>query len=472
MSTPSTDGYLAYLMNVFNEAPVITVARTWDKLRQYFGDNKREDHTLFEDMNDIDVLATTFKDAPEMDASDVTTFWTSMPSPPLPIAMSAGTSSSAQSISTSSSRVRTTSVSNSSGSGNSNPSLGQIATMKNLFKDNFKRFDGNAWLLQSGVVVDDVMREKIEILDYESALHSFVIEDVEELLEFFENSNDKEEIRRMMVKPDGEGLPALSAAERDFLEQYNLPPKELIEFVATHGWRNVGDSLQNKPSDEFQDIAHACITHVLSAYQEHDFILPSDSSESTLEYKLGEVASEASGGHTVDGMVVIVSRTLELLHMEASRKYGGTYSTKCLHDTKKLFKVMKDAHDTIRKKTAQNVRDKVVTFGLHISGPSATIFSLKQRPGRFYQAIEETKMPFPPYWKDSDTGTIITIFMRVLRLRKALLAMEASVTRWTALSSDREPGDHDDCRALTMTTPQLLPAASAAFVEDILPLAI
>lgn len=114
-----------------------------------------------------------------------------------------------------------------------------------------------------------------------------------------------------------------------------------------------------------------------------------------------------------------------------------------------------------------------VTFGLRILGPSATIFSLRQRPGRFYQATEETKISFPPSWKGSDAGIIIATFMRVLRFRKALLTMEASVTRWTALpEDDREIGDHGDCMALAMTTPQLPPAASAAFAEDFLHLAI
>ncbi|KAI8601889.1 hypothetical protein EDD21DRAFT_428399 [Dissophora ornata] len=211
----------------------------------------------------------------------------------------------------------------------------------------------------------------------------------------------------------------------------------------------------------------------------------------SLEYRSGEVFSDASAnrrnrrrtrdgrqyvGHKVDGLVVkrrgiyivvykeggmvmdevtmkqwaillhvVSARSLEICHMEAAKKDGGANTMKCLDDTKKLLKLMKDTHDMIREKATQDVRDRLVTFGLRISGPTVTIFTLRQRPGRFYQAVAEATVSFPSIWQDGDTGTIIAVISRILMLRKAVLAMAASVTIWTSLTIDgQNPGGHGD----------------------------
>ncbi|KAK3807232.1 MAG: hypothetical protein J3Q66DRAFT_445012 [Benniella sp.] len=81
--------------------------------------------------------------------------------------------------------------------------------------------------------------------------------------------------------------------------------------------------------------------------------------------------------------------SLRILHMEAGKKDSGAKSTGCLHDTRKLCKLMKDAHDAIREKTTTNFREEVVTFGSRISTSSATVYTFHRLTGRFYQAIPE-----------------------------------------------------------------------------------
>ncbi|KAF9579386.1 hypothetical protein BGW38_004381, partial [Lunasporangiospora selenospora] len=65
---PSIEGNLAYFVDVLNVAPGTSVVRTWSRMKQYFGDTNKEDHILLEDMIGVDVLATTYRDSPEMDA--------------------------------------------------------------------------------------------------------------------------------------------------------------------------------------------------------------------------------------------------------------------------------------------------------------------------------------------------------------------------------------------------------------------
>ncbi|KAK3836189.1 MAG: hypothetical protein J3R72DRAFT_450704 [Linnemannia gamsii] len=217
-----------------------------------------------------------------------------------------------------------------------------------------------------------------------------------------------------MVTRKDERLPELSPAELNPLQQYNRPPKALHEILF-HGCSSVGEALEEKPSKEFQIVAHDCITQVLRNYQRHGYAFPQEPSEALFnhhlwgflpfalscfplfDYKPGEISSESSAqrrrkqhawdsrqfmGHKVDGVVVISKRPVEICWMEAAKKYGGVNTTKCLHDTRKLMKLMKDGHDMIRQKAEQYIRHRLVTFALRISGPSVSIVTLHQRPGR------------------------------------------------------------------------------------------
>ncbi|KAF9916176.1 hypothetical protein FBU30_001515 [Linnemannia zychae] len=518
ISAPKADKYLEYIKKVFEGASATIVAKTWNTIKKHFVTANKEDHVQFEHLFNFDSFVVALSEATELTDLDVTIFWktnvlatTTTPTTTTEAAVAAATymmmpKEESSSKITSQSRSKSTSHSSghSNSSSNNNPTLGQIINMKSLFKANFDEFESDGWVLPSGAVIDDRLREAIDSLGYESALHSFVIDNVDVVLKLFEDQLDQKEIKRMMANPDEE-LPALSAAELEFLDQYALPPEDLIEFLYNHGCGVIAENIREKPSREFQEVAHSCITQVVEAYKENCFTFPGNPSESwysihlwgflrtalscsrILEYRSGEVASEASGrrrnkgrtsenrqvvGHKVDGMAVMASEAFELFYMEISKKNGGANTTKSLHDTRKLLKLMKDSHDDIRKRTNRNVRDQLVTFGLRISGPSASIFSLRQRPGRFYQAISEPPMVFPRVWRNSNnTNTIIAIITWILMLRKAILAMQASVTTWTELpKGGRRPITHDDCRALTMTTPQLLPSIPINHASDIPPL--
>ncbi|KAG0248225.1 hypothetical protein DFQ27_001067, partial [Actinomortierella ambigua] len=333
---------------------------------------------------------------------------------------------------------------------------GQILTMRSLFKRNFDKFGGSSWVLPSGAIVDDRLREVVETLPHESALHSFVIEDVDALLELFDNVKDKEEITRMMVTRQCEELPDLSEAELSFLEQYNRSPEDLGVFLRTHSCEGVSNLLEDKPSEEFQEVAHDCITQVLRNYQRHGHCFPLDPSEAwfnhhlwgflpfalsafpLFDYRPGEISSESSArrhrkqigwesrqqvGQKVNGVVVVGALPVEICWMEAAKRDDGLNT---LHDTLKLLKLMKDGHDMIRDKADRDVRYQLATYGLRISGSS----------------------------------------------RKALQATASSANAWTQSTIGGKTSRVKDWIAPTMTSPQLLPVTLAGSAMAIPPLNI
>jgi len=368
--------------------------------------------------------------------------------------------------------------------------------MKNLFKRNFDSFGGSSWSLPSGAVVDDRLRGVVEALQYESALHSFIVEDVDTVLRLFDDAKDREEITNTMVTRKDEGLPVLSPAELNFLRQYNRPPRDLHEFLLNHSCSSVGDALEEKPSEEFRIVAHDCVTQVLRNYQRYGYVFPQEPSEGWFNHHLwgflpfalscyplfyfmpGEISSESSAyrrrkqhawdsrqqtRHKVDGVVVISKRPVEICWMEAAKKDERANTTKCLHDTRKLMKLMKDGHDMIREKAEQDIRYRLVTFALRISGHSVSIITLRQRAGRFYQAAEEETISLPLTWLDKDDTTqVLAVIARILKLRKAIQAMAASVSSWTQSTIDDESSGVKDWIAPTMTSPQLLPVTPAS----------
>lgn len=166
----------------------------------------------------------------------------------------------------------------------------------------------------------------------------------------------------------------------------------------------------------------------------------------------------------MDGIVALLARALEILYMEASKKDSGVNNTKCLHDTRKLFKLMKDAHDAIHERTATNVREEVVTFGFRIL---RTIFTLLQHPGSFYQAIHEVTMSLYSVWMRHDTDTIIGVISWIFRFRKTILTVAESILEWTSLPRNGQKPDFQDYMSPTMTSPQL---RLVIFGDDIPPL--
>ncbi|KAG0209575.1 hypothetical protein BGX31_002076 [Mortierella sp. GBA43] len=351
--------------------------RGWDKIELYF--NGEVSDPVIESLIDVAALRTALNKSHTADLDN--TAATLAPSAAT-LAPEATTNSS-RSTRTPSSRSRYGS------SGNLTPA--QITTMRTTFNNNFSKFNGDPWLLSSGTVFDDCLRGVVEGLSLESALHSFIIEDMDPILHLFENTADQEEIKRVTSR--GGSLPELSSAQSSFLMQYNMAPADLEEYLSTHGWRNVGE---DKPSDNFR------------------------------------------------------------------KKDGG------VNNTKKLLKLTKDAHDAIREMATRDIREQLVTFGLRLSGPKLTIFTLRQLPGRFYQAVAEDSVSFPEIWIDNDTETIITVIGQILILRKATLELAVSVVTSTSLSLGR--GRYGDTIAPTMTSPQFFPTTLVLPSEIIPPL--
>ncbi|KAG0255941.1 hypothetical protein DFQ27_005998 [Actinomortierella ambigua] len=511
---PNAADYLAYLKATYPEAPAGGVVRAWREMKRYFEDAETG-HSAIEGLVDVKSLVRAFAEASDITTSDWTTETAASssvapPQEPAPAAhpppmtvpgaatslftRSAGAPSSQPPSDNNGSSGRSSGESSNEGSSESSSTEltpGQVLAMRRLFDQNFRDFEGESWSLSSGVVVDDRLHSVIKRFSYESALHSFVIEDVDTVLRLFEDVNDRDEIKSTLVTGRSGGLPALTPAEVAFLKQYDLPPADLDDFLSTRGWSSVGDALAEKPSVEFQVVAHDCITHVLRMYQQNMMTISYQPSEAwynhqlwgflsralscwpDLGYRSGNVTSEASAqrqreqpawenrqtlGHEVGGLVVIPNRWLEICYVVVAKQDAGVNSIKGQHDIQKLMKLMKDGHDLIRKNAVQDIRSQLVTYSLHIAGPAVTIFSLHQCPGRFYQSVEEYSWSLPSIWTADGTTTVIATIARILRLRKALMIMAASVSTWTQASIDDESVGERDWMAATMTSPQLLPS--------------
>ncbi|KAG0294288.1 hypothetical protein BGZ98_001819, partial [Dissophora globulifera] len=454
--SPMFDDYLTYMQRVSSGTSMRNLDRAWARMKQFLSDDSA-DFSTFENLIDLVSLVSVFKEISTFTTSgSALSSATAKPPPPqLPRPLQTPTPPAASSSSPPASSAPV-SISGSNGSGSTSGSSsnsrskvapGQILTMKNLFNANFDKFDGGGWSLPSGAVVDDRLRRVIEVLPYESALHSFIVEDVDTVLRLFDDAKDREEITNTM---------------------YNRPPKDLHEFLLNHGCGSVGDALEEKLSEEFRIVVHDCITQVLRNYQRNFIgILGPPTQETTC------LDTRQYMGHKVDGVVVISKRPVEICWIEAAKKDGGVNTSKCLHDTKKLMKLMKDGHDMIREKAEQDIRCQLATFALRISGPSISIFTLRQRQGRFYQAAAEETISLPLTWLDKeDTTQVLAVIARILKLRKAIQVMAASISTWTQSTIDDESSGVKDWIAPTMTSPQLLPVAPTSYATNALVLDI
>ncbi|KAG0261993.1 hypothetical protein DFQ27_002670 [Actinomortierella ambigua] len=303
--------------------------------------------------------------------------------------------------------VMTSSASASASASSSSPppsSRTPSGSSRSTVSKNSRAFGGTSWSLPSGAIVDDRLREVVEALPHESALHSFIVEDVDALLALFDDAKDKEEITRTML-------------------------------------------LAEKPSEEFRRVSHKCIAQVLDSCQRNGYAFLRQASEAWFNHNLrgflpialsahplfayrpGEITSESLAhrrrkqderegrqymGHKVDGMVVVRLRTVEICWTEAAKMDGGLNTTKSLHDTLKLMKLMKDGHDMVREKAPRCL--------LSISGiwsPDLRPFDLyRRRPGRFYQAVEKETISFPSSWYNKgDTTRVLVVTAHIFKLR-------------------------------------------------------
>jgi len=457
-----------------------TVTMTWNTLRDYFIQGDADSLEKMKGFMNVPLTIQAFKDVGPLDLTTATkdaapapapsTSTTSLPPPPSP--------------SISSRRSKTSSNSRSSEA---------LSKMKSEFLQNFSAFKGEPWKLPSGTNVDTRIGESVNDLVYESALHSFIIEDVADIIALFTSIEDQAALRAVIEERSKEQLATLSPSEAAFLRLYDVSPGDTRGLLKS-GWGNMGSALSDLPDEGFRSLVHDCIAYILRVYEMNDMSIPREESESwhmskiwgflniffdcdeKLKHEPAEVSCEASArrknrtrklgakaerGRKVDGLVFSSYTLLEICLVEAAKKDAGSTSTKALTDTRKMAKAMKDMHDEIRMKSSRNIRSDLLTYGIRISGLSITFYTLRQREGRFYQLCNEGTVSFPAKWDSGGTTTklILSVLEWLLAFRKDMSNMASNFPDWTCVPVGAKPSVVDH-QAITLTTPPGSPRLS------------
>jgi hypothetical protein len=499
----NVDEFLEFISASYPTASQPSVMSSWSMMKEYFS-GKNTNFTDIQGLANVDSLIAAFSTAPQtLDAPTASLPEKSATSSPLRRTRTCNSGNSG-SGGNNNSNTSTGNSSNSNSSRASSASGGQlpaavIARVQTLFKRNYDAFVGDAWILPSGTTLDKLLASHVETLRYESSLHSFIVGDTKEVMQLIKDEDDREFLQAAIVERSEEQLPALSEPEKEFLTKYNIPPDDLKNLLSTSGWKTIGGDLETKPDEEFQEAMHTCVQNLLTAYQHVGMEIPRDSLESwytqilwhfvsvlmfsprRLEYQSTEFHSRASAhrrnkartregrqqlGHKVDGMGITKLSRFELCAIEAARKDNGPNATKALDDTRKLAKMTKDMHDYVRESATENIRDKLLTFGIRISSLKITVYTMRQRPGRFYQLCTESSASLPDMWTEDNTMAVLGVLERLLVLRKAMLDMSRQIPRWVSVSvGGNNPGAHNDCQAATLTTPHLIPDTESSTAE-------
>ncbi|KAG0207674.1 hypothetical protein BGX31_002533 [Mortierella sp. GBA43] len=469
------------------------IASLWRTIRKRFEDDRTTNLSELHGLVDIAALAANLKSMPLEIAEliavvDDTAPATSAFTPP-----SVPTSTSPP-ISTPSSQSRL------SRSTSSSSTLRSAAAnkMREEFRKHFEDFKGAPWTLPSTAVVDDLLANHVETLRKESSLHSFIIDDVNTLLSQVKDEADKIIITKVLMTRSEESSPTLSSEELAYVRLFNKKPDGLEEFLGSG--RNNTEYSSEDIDKEFTKRVWFAVEQIHFAYWGRRYELPSTQSESwyvhtlwgflgtllecqdVLIYQPGEICVTASSlrknkgrslearqqvGRRVDGLIRCSTADLEICVIEAAKSDNGLNGTKALSDTRKLAKSMKDMHDTIRSECYVNIRGQLVTFGIRISAASITLYTMRQRPGRFYQLSFEETASFPAAWAMSGVNTlrVLNVVSMVLRFRKQMLEMARNIEVWTTPAlevSPRQPvGDE---WAATLTTPVNSPRLSPSTV--------
>ncbi|KAF9349267.1 Alanine--tRNA ligase [Mortierella sp. NVP85] len=234
----------------------------------------------------------------------------------------------------------------------SNGSLGStaLANLRSAFENNEKDFKGNPWTLPSGATLDSLLRAHIMSLPYESTLHSWIISDVDEVIQLVADPRDKEELKQVLDRRRDEALWTLPEAEEQYLCLYNKSPAE-VQRMLKYGYGSVmdgaiaavrasEDDAKNHattisssttaatittttvttttnssfpPEEDFCDLVHELVNSLYRMYKRNKFALPNSRSESwyrenvwimfhelldvdeAIQYTPGEHYSQASG---------------------------------------------------------------------------------------------------------------------------------------------------------------------------------
>ncbi|KAG0224135.1 hypothetical protein BGW42_005313, partial [Actinomortierella wolfii] len=357
----------------------------------------------------------------------------------------------------------------SSGSSSSSSTLTTRAAcrMQEEYKKNFDAFSGDAWQLDSGTVVDDVIYEHVLTLGKESSLHSFIIDRPEDVVRLFEEI-DSEKVRNGLARQEGDG-PKIQAEEA-FIKQYLSTPS-MTNTALSRGWNS---SAEVESLDEnSRKRLYCAMLSIYTVYEEIDFKIPTLQSESWFTtvlwsflptlMKAGEATSlrkntsrtlqnRKAHGRKIDGILSCATTHFEFGAIEAARLNDGPQGTKTLSDTRKLAKVLKDMHDRIAANSSKDIRKMLVTYGFQIASSRLTLYSLHKRHGRHYQLVHDGTFGFPPTWDRGGRAAapITELITRILRLKIDMEAMADNIVSWTL---EAKGGFEKEVLVRTLTTP-------------------
>ncbi|KAK3827888.1 MAG: hypothetical protein J3Q66DRAFT_382763 [Benniella sp.] len=368
---------------------------------------------------------------------------------------------------------------------NSDGGLGfvALAEMRYQFDQNFTAYQGLPWRLPSGSTMDDVAARLARQDGFESGLQSFVLEDPSKVIALFPAQEDKDELHRVLVERPQEDLATLTEHEQAFVDSFGKSPQE-VKLMLGQGWANLPGGAELDV--DFKMLVHHCFQQLYLTYRHFSFSLPKELKEAyytdkvwgfmnvalddvaTLDHEPGEINSKTSGlrknkdrtrpgrqvqGRKADGLVSTKGASHELCIVEAARKDQGPNGTKALDDTLKLIKGMKDMMDHIRASASENIRDQLVTYGIRISATTMTMYTMRQRPGRWYQMISHPPISLPTTWNEITGKRVSNVVSKLLGFKKDIMAMSVMVDQWTNEAVE----DNGDRWVRTLTTPTSSP---------------
>ncbi|KAF9982045.1 hypothetical protein BGZ65_003299 [Modicella reniformis] len=350
---PVEDDMAHYVRSVHPETKTAVLASMWRRLKEYFSPENQDKLNHLTPMMDIPAMVVAFAgtavgtaDIPSLSLPPAQLLPTKSKAPQTP--QQPQEPQEASSCASTSYSARTT-----SSSGKLTASA--LRYLLTDFAENFKKFTGKPWVLSSGTVVDDELEAWAQKLASEHSaeleLHSFIIEDVEEVLMAFEDEADKAEIRAVLEARPGEPLQELNDSERAYLALFAKAPKEVGKLL-DKSWTDISlDAQENNPDDDFRNLVHHWMKHLYLVYRTHNYQLPTAESEGwflnmlwgplalilnakeELQYKHTEYNSTSSAlrknidgkrgkrqavGRKADGMILGTSTGLEICVLEAA----------------------------------------------------------------------------------------------------------------------------------------------------------
>ncbi|KAG0254445.1 hypothetical protein DFQ27_006833, partial [Actinomortierella ambigua] len=226
--TSAPQDFAEHIKLGFQATGVPKIAELWQTIREWFEGGHTTDVAELHDAMDVPAFVASLKSMPHditelIKAADNTASATS--------ALVHTSSPTSHSPQASGSSLQP--HSSSSGSlASSTLKSAVVNKMKEDFRKHFQAFKGTPWTLPSTAVVDDLLANYTETLRKESPLHSFVIDDVNTLLDQVADEGDMEVINKVLVMRSGEDPPMLSSEESAFIGLFNRKPEELEEFLS------------------------------------------------------------------------------------------------------------------------------------------------------------------------------------------------------------------------------------------------